>query len=132
LRGLGPSASLLASICASGQPEAEEHASRHDAQAGGGAMDLGVVVTYVDVNRLATWHEVHGSGQPLVLLHGAFAGASSWWVPGTGAGPGRAQRAPDVDGPLTYGVMAGGLVDQLSAGGEEVMGLLRGEHDEHS
>jgi pimeloyl-ACP methyl ester carboxylesterase len=41
----------------------------------------GVVVTYVDVNRLATWHEVHGSGQPLVLLHGAFAGASSWSAP---------------------------------------------------
>lgn len=24
------------------------------------------------------WHEVHGEGQPLVLLHGAFSGASSW------------------------------------------------------
>lgn len=24
------------------------------------------------------WHEIHGDGQPVVLLHGAFAGASSW------------------------------------------------------
>jgi pimeloyl-ACP methyl ester carboxylesterase len=48
-------------------------------------------VTYVDVDGLPTWHEVHGEGQPVVLLHGAFAGASSWsgqtrpW-PGPGIG----------------------------------------------
>jgi pimeloyl-ACP methyl ester carboxylesterase len=35
-------------------------------------------VTYVDVNGLATWHEVRGQVRPAVLLHGAFAGASSW------------------------------------------------------
>ena len=35
-------------------------------------------MTYVDVNGLPTWHEVHGDGPPVVLLHGAFAGASSW------------------------------------------------------
>ena len=35
-------------------------------------------MTYVDVDGLPTWHEVHGEGRPLVLLHGAFAGASSW------------------------------------------------------
>jgi pimeloyl-ACP methyl ester carboxylesterase len=35
-------------------------------------------VTYVEVNGLRTWHEVRGTGQPVVLLHGAFAGASSW------------------------------------------------------
>jgi pimeloyl-ACP methyl ester carboxylesterase len=37
-----------------------------------------VDVAYVDVDGLATWHEVHGDGPPVVLLHGAFAGASSW------------------------------------------------------
>jgi pimeloyl-ACP methyl ester carboxylesterase len=35
-------------------------------------------VPYVDVNGLRTWHEVRGEGEPVVLLHGAFAGASSW------------------------------------------------------
>jgi pimeloyl-ACP methyl ester carboxylesterase len=33
---------------------------------------------YVNVNGLPTWHEVRGAGRPVVLLHGAFAGASSW------------------------------------------------------
>jgi pimeloyl-ACP methyl ester carboxylesterase len=32
-------------------------------------------VTYVEVNGLPTWHDVHGEGQPVVLLHGAFAGS---------------------------------------------------------
>jgi hypothetical protein len=36
------------------------------------------VVPYVDVNGLATWHEARGEGEPVVLLHGAFGGASSW------------------------------------------------------
>jgi hypothetical protein len=30
------------------------------------------VVTYVEVGGLRTWHEVHGEGAPVVLLHGAF------------------------------------------------------------
>jgi pimeloyl-ACP methyl ester carboxylesterase len=152
------------------------------------------VVTYVDVNGLATWHEVRGEGRPVVLLHGAFAGASSWsaQTPALArAGyrvhvPERRGHAhtPDVPGPLTYDAMADdtvayldrvvggpadlvgwsdgavvallvarrrpelvgrlvligqyynssgkvpdGLVDQLVAGGDEVMGLLRAEYD---
>jgi pimeloyl-ACP methyl ester carboxylesterase len=81
------------------------------------------VVAYVDVNGLATWHEVHGSGQPVVLLHGAFGGASSWsfQVPAlTGGGykvyvPERRGHAHtrDVEGPLTYGVMADDTVAYL-------------------
>jgi pimeloyl-ACP methyl ester carboxylesterase len=81
------------------------------------------VVAYVDVNGLATWHEVHGSGQPVVLLHGAFGGASSWsfQVPAlVGAGykvhvPERRGHAHtrDVEGPLTYGVMADDTVAYL-------------------
>jgi pimeloyl-ACP methyl ester carboxylesterase len=41
-------------------------------------MDPGAPVTYVDVSGRPTWHEVQGNGRPVVLLHGAFAGASSW------------------------------------------------------
>jgi pimeloyl-ACP methyl ester carboxylesterase len=33
---------------------------------------------YVEVGGRPTWHEVRGQGRPVVLLHGAFAGASSW------------------------------------------------------
>ena len=35
-------------------------------------------MAHVDVNGLPTWHEVHGDGPVVVLLHGAFGGASSW------------------------------------------------------
>jgi pimeloyl-ACP methyl ester carboxylesterase len=59
-------------------------------------------VTYVDVNGLRTWHEVRGDGEPVVLLHGAFASS---------------------------GKPTGGLTGQLTAGGDQVMGFLRGEYD---
>jgi pimeloyl-ACP methyl ester carboxylesterase len=152
------------------------------------------VVTYLEVGGRPTWHEVHGAGRPVALLHGAFAGASSWAAQApvlAEAGyrvhvPERRGHAhtPDVPGPLTYGVMAddtvayldelvggpghlvgwsdgavvallvaqrrpdlvdrliligqyynsagkvpGGLTDQLLAGGDQVMGFLRGEYD---
>jgi pimeloyl-ACP methyl ester carboxylesterase len=80
-------------------------------------------VTYVEVNGLPTWHEVRGEGQPVVLLHGAFAGASSWsaQTPALArAGykvhvPERRGHAhtPDVEGPLTYQVMADDTVAYL-------------------
>jgi pimeloyl-ACP methyl ester carboxylesterase len=156
-----------------------------------------VAVAYVNVDGLRTWHEVQGAGHPLVLLHGAFAGASSWSAQAPAlarAGykvhvPERRGHAhtPDLEGPLTYQVMAddtvayldgvvggpahlvgwsdgavvamlvarhrpdlvdrlvligqyynssgkvdGGLVDQLSAGGDQVMGFLRTEYDQVS
>jgi pimeloyl-ACP methyl ester carboxylesterase len=81
------------------------------------------VVTYVDVNGLPTWHEVSGEGRPVVLLHGAFSGASSW----SGQTPVLADagyrvhaperrghaHTPDVPGPLTYDVMAADTVAYL-------------------
>jgi pimeloyl-ACP methyl ester carboxylesterase len=80
-------------------------------------------VAYVDVNGLATWHEVHGAGPPVVLLHGAFAGASSWAAQApvlARAGyrvhvPERRGHAHtrDVEGPLSYGVMADDTVAYL-------------------
>jgi pimeloyl-ACP methyl ester carboxylesterase len=82
-----------------------------------------VAVTYVDVDGLATWHEVRGEGPPAVLLHGAFAGASSWSAQApalAGAGfrvyvPERRGHAhtPDLPGPLSYDAMAGDTVAYL-------------------
>lgn len=72
---------------------------------------------YVTVQGRRVWHEVHGSsGEAMLLLHGGFAGASSWgaqipalleagfqlYVPER-RGHG---HTPDVDGPFTYEVMA--------------------------
>ena len=80
-------------------------------------------MAYVDVNGLRTWHEVRGEGHPVVLLHGAFAGAASWSAQApvlAAAGykvhaPERRGHAhtPDVEGPLTYEVMADDTVAYL-------------------
>jgi pimeloyl-ACP methyl ester carboxylesterase len=80
-------------------------------------------VTYLEVHGLRTWHEVTGAGQAVVLLHGAFAGAASW----SGQAPVLADagykvhvperrghaHTPDVQGPLTYQVMADDTVAYL-------------------
>jgi pimeloyl-ACP methyl ester carboxylesterase len=81
---------------------------------------------YVEVAGLQTWHEVAGDGEPVVLLHGAFAGADSWaaQIPALVAAgfavyaPERRghARTPDVPGPLTYAAMAAdtaGYLDQV-------------------
>ena len=44
--------------------------------AGTDASKQEVVVTFVEVNGLPTWHGVHGSGHPILLLHGASAGSA--------------------------------------------------------
>ena len=72
-----------------------------------------------------TWHEVTGDGPPVVLLHGAFAGASSFSAQTAviaEAGyrvylPERRGHVhtPDIDGPFTYSVMADDTVAYLEA-----------------
>jgi pimeloyl-ACP methyl ester carboxylesterase len=87
--------------------------------AGGGAVISAGGETeagYVEVAGLPTWHEVGGEGPAVVLLHGGFSGAAAWSAQApalTHAGfrvhvPERRGHAhtPDVDGPLTYDVMA--------------------------
>ncbi|HET9973592.1 MAG TPA: alpha/beta hydrolase, partial [Streptosporangiaceae bacterium] len=69
--------------------------------------------------------EVRGEGPALVLLHGGFAGAASWTAQApalVAAGfrvhvPERRGHAhtPDVDGPLTYEVMAADTAAYLAA-----------------
>ncbi|MGH3557891.1 MAG: alpha/beta fold hydrolase [Mycobacterium sp.] len=81
---------------------------------------------YVTVQGRQVWHETHGSGgEPVVLLHGGFAGASSWaaqtpalvragfrvYVPER-RGHG---HTPDVEGPFTYDVMADETISYLDA-----------------
>lgn len=81
-------------------------------------------MTYVEVDGRRVWHEVSGDGPPVVLLHGGFAGASSFGAqtPALVAAefrvyvPERRGHAhtPDVDGPLTYSVMADDTIAYLS------------------
>jgi pimeloyl-ACP methyl ester carboxylesterase len=87
------------------------------------------VATYVNVAGRRVWHEVSGAGRPLVLLHGGFSGAASFaaQTPALAAAgfrvhvPERRGHAhtPDVDGPLTYAVMAEDTIAYLA---QEVRG----------
>lgn len=81
---------------------------------------------YVSVNELEMYYEIHGTGQPLVLLHGAFSGI------GTSFGkvlPGLAEhrqviafelqghgRSADIDRPLTIE----GMADDVAAALKEL------------
>ena len=35
---------------------------------------------YAEVNGINLYYETHGAGRPLVLLHGGFASAASWFA----------------------------------------------------
>jgi pimeloyl-ACP methyl ester carboxylesterase len=80
-------------------------------------------MTYIEIAGRRVWHEVSGEGDPVVLLHGAFAGASSWGaqVPALVAA-GFQVYAPerrghvhtrDVPGPITYSLMADDTIGYL-------------------
>jgi pimeloyl-ACP methyl ester carboxylesterase len=96
-------------------------------------------IPYIEVAGRKTWHEVSGDGDPVVLLHGGFAGASSWG----GQAPALAQagyrvyiperrghgHTPDVAGPLTYSVMADDTIaylDQVIGGPAHLVGWSDG------
>jgi pimeloyl-ACP methyl ester carboxylesterase len=78
---------------------------------------------YIEVAGLRTWREVSGEGEPLVLLHGGFAGATSFFAQTPAlieAGyrvhvPERRGHAhtPDVEGRLSYSVMADDTIAYL-------------------
>jgi len=80
---------------------------------------------YIDVCGRPTWHEVSGEGPAVVLLHGAFSGAAAWSVqaPALVAAGWRVHvperrghgHTPDVDGALTYAVMADDTIAYLDA-----------------
>jgi pimeloyl-ACP methyl ester carboxylesterase len=78
---------------------------------------------YVEVDQMSIWHEVSGEGEPVVMLHGGFGGASSWFAQTpalVAAGyqvyaPERRGHAhtADVDGPITYAAMAADTIAYL-------------------
>jgi pimeloyl-ACP methyl ester carboxylesterase len=89
------------------------------------ATIAGFQAGYVTVAGLPTWHEVAGEGPTVVLLHGGFVGASSWAAQAPAlASAGFRVHVPerrghahtrDVDGPLTYEVMAADTIAYLDA-----------------
>lgn len=82
---------------------------------------------YVQLGDVRTWYEQHGDGEPLVLLHPGGADARAW-APNLSAlaahfhvytperrGHG---RTPDVEGPITYELLANDTIAFL----EQVVG----------
>ena len=101
--------------------------------------EIPVQTGYLPVNGLQMYYEIHGSGQPLVLLHGAFSAI------GTSFGqvlPGLAQgrqvvavelqghgRTADIDRPLTLEGMADDVaaaIDQLGIQPADILGYSVG------
>ncbi len=70
---------------------------------------------YVQLGAVKTWYEEHGSGQPLLLLHGGLVDAR-WFEPNLAPLAERFHvyvperrghgHTPDVPGPITYQLMA--------------------------
>jgi pimeloyl-ACP methyl ester carboxylesterase len=96
-------------------------------------------MAYVDAAGLRTYYEVHGEGAPVVLLHGALAGAESWsaQTPALAAAPFTVYvperrghgRTPDVPGPLTYAAMAedtAGFLEAVVGGPAHLVGWSDG------
>jgi pimeloyl-ACP methyl ester carboxylesterase len=95
-------------------------------------------VTYADVNGIKLHYEIHGSGRPLVLLHGGL-GATEMFGPNLPALAKDRQiigvdlqghgRTPDIDRPLSAELMAGdiaGLIEHLKLERPDVMGYSLG------
>jgi pimeloyl-ACP methyl ester carboxylesterase len=71
--------------------------------------------TYVQLGEVKTWYDEHGSGDPLVLMHGGLVDAR-WFEPNLAALAERFHvytperrghgHTPDVSGPITYQLMA--------------------------
>jgi pimeloyl-ACP methyl ester carboxylesterase len=83
-------------------------------------------VSYVDANGVHTYYEEHGSGDPLLLLHGGLADASGFAL----QTPAFAERyrvivpdrrghgqTPDVEGPISYDLMADDTIAFMDAAG---------------
>ncbi|CAA9455702.1 MAG: Hydrolase, alpha/beta fold family [uncultured Rubrobacteraceae bacterium] len=93
---------------------------------------------YAPVNGLEMYYEVHGAGDPLVLLHGAYMTIGDTGPILTGLAEGRRViaaemqghgRTADVDRPITYGQMAddvAALLGHLRVDKADVFGYSMG------
>jgi pimeloyl-ACP methyl ester carboxylesterase len=91
-------------------------------------------MSYVGVGGVTTWYAEHGTGDPLVLLHGGFSDASEFG----GTIPALAEHfhvftperrghghTPDVPGPISYDLMAAdtaAFLDNLEIGRSHLVG----------
>jgi pimeloyl-ACP methyl ester carboxylesterase len=96
------------------------------------------VAGYVELDDVRTWYDEHGAGEPLVLLHPGGADARAW---GPNLGPLAEHfhvftperrghgRTPDVEGPITYELMANDTVaflERIVGGPARLVGCSAG------
>ena len=94
---------------------------------------------YVSVNDLQMYYEIHGTGQPLVLLHGAFSAIETSFgrlLPGLAEGRQVVAfelqahgRTADIDRPLTLEALADDVaaaIDQLGLSRADIFGYSTG------
>lgn len=93
---------------------------------------------HVSVNGLDMFYEIHGTGKPLVLLHGGFGAAQMFGEVLPLLAEGRQViavdlqahgRTADIDRPLSYEAMASdiaGLIERLGLGKADIMGYSLG------
>src|SRR5712691_11606663 len=111
--------------------------SEREAQGEWGGKTTGVG-NYADVNGIKLYYEIHGTGHPLILLHGGL-GATSMFGPNLAAlAKGRQViavdlqghgRTADIDCPFSLELMAddiAALIKQLGLGSADVMGYSLG------
>ena len=88
---------------------------------------------YVDLGGVRTWYDEHGEGEPLALLHPGGADARAWapnldfhvFTPER-RGHG---RTPDVEGTITYELMAEetiAFLEQVVGGPADLVGCSAG------
>jgi pimeloyl-ACP methyl ester carboxylesterase len=82
------------------------------------------VSDHVDANGVHTYYEEHGSGEPLLLRHGGLSSADDIGMQTSALAehyrvvlPERRahSRTPDVDGPITYELMADDTIAFMEA-----------------
>jgi pimeloyl-ACP methyl ester carboxylesterase len=105
---------------------------------GEGTTQTGVESGYAPVNGLQMYYEIHGTGEPLVLVHGAFGAIDQWGsilstlaedhqviaVEMQGHG-----HTADIDRPITYEQMAddvAALMEHLGIAQADVVGFSMG------
>jgi pimeloyl-ACP methyl ester carboxylesterase len=92
------------------------------------------MATYVQLGEVRSWYDEHGDGDPLVLMHGGLVD-SRFMEPNLGPLAERFHvytpdrrghgRTPDVDGPITYQLMADDTIaflEQVVGGPADLVG----------
>ena len=98
-------------------------------------------MSYADVNGISLYYEEHGSGQPLILLHGGYATSETYAAILPSLASGRRVitvdlqghgRTADVDRPLSFQTMGddiAALIRHLGLAQADVMGYSFGAAD---